>query len=114
MIVTCRVPTWGLLVGRRQDFHVELAVNMGPAGYSYVSDLGIRMTVFSATLDSKNVRILAQAPCTKPRPVFDIEHPEPQNRPDLPLPPYLSTAMVPWHLSESLRTSLQTPKWALL
>jgi hypothetical protein len=66
MIVTCKVPTWGLLVGRRQDLRVELAVNTSPATHSYISDLGYRMAVFSTTLDSKNVRILTQAPCTKP------------------------------------------------
>lgn len=66
MIVTCKVPTWGLLVGRRQDNSVELTVDTSPATSSYVPDLGFRLTVFGATLDSKNVRILTQAPCTKP------------------------------------------------
>ena len=73
MIVTCRVPTWGFLVGRREDFRVRLSFNYLQAGQSYISNLGSRLHIFSADLDSKNVRILAQAPCTKPRPVSRIE-----------------------------------------
>ncbi|KAI4736111.1 hypothetical protein E4T50_13378 [Aureobasidium sp. EXF-12298] len=73
MIVTCKVPTWGLLLGRRQDLRVELTVNTSPANHTYISDLGVRMTVFGTTLDSENVRVLAQAPSTKPGAVFLAE-----------------------------------------
>jgi hypothetical protein len=73
MIVTCKVPTWGLLLGRRQDVLIQLAVNVSSSALDYISDLGFRQKVFGATLDSKYVRILEQAPCTKPRMVPCIE-----------------------------------------
>jgi hypothetical protein len=73
MIVTCKVPTWGLLVGRRQDLRIELVINTSSGALNYYSDLGSRQTVFSANLDSKNIMILTQAPCTEPRMVSRIE-----------------------------------------
>lgn len=71
MIITCRVPTWGLLVGRRQNLLVELVVTTSPSTWSYTMKLGVRNVVFGTSLDSKNVRILTQAPSTKPRAVPD-------------------------------------------
>lgn len=71
MIITCRVPTWGLLLGRRQDLRVELVVTTSPSTLDYTMKLGARNVVFGASLDSKNVRILTQAPSTKPRTVSD-------------------------------------------
>jgi hypothetical protein len=73
MIVASRIPTWGLPLGRRQDLRVELNLNTSPAACSYVPLLGIRMTVFGTTLDGKGVRILTQAPSTKPGSVFYTE-----------------------------------------
>jgi hypothetical protein len=73
MIVTCKVPTWGLLLGRRQDVRIKLAVNVSPGALDYISDLGFRQTVFGTTLDSKYVRILEQAPCTKSKILPRIE-----------------------------------------
>ncbi|KAI4850540.1 hypothetical protein E4T44_02685 [Aureobasidium sp. EXF-8845] len=73
MIVTSRIPTWGLLLGRRQDLRVELNLNTSPATCSYIAHLGIRMTVFGTTLDSKSVRILTQASSTKPGSVLHTE-----------------------------------------
>jgi hypothetical protein len=73
MIATSRIPTWGLLLGRRHDLRIELNLNTSPATCSYVAHLGIRMTVFGTTLDTKNVRILTQAPSTKPGSVFHTE-----------------------------------------
>ncbi|KAG9660887.1 hypothetical protein KCU95_g5194, partial [Aureobasidium melanogenum] len=70
MIITCRVPTWGLLLGRRQDLRVELVITTSPATSSYTMKLGVRNVVFGTSLDSKNVRILTQAPSTKPRAVL--------------------------------------------
>jgi len=74
MIVTCRIPTRELLLGRRQDLHVELNINTSLVDSGYIPLLGVRMTIFGATLDSKNVRILTQAPCTKPE---SVSHTEP-------------------------------------
>lgn len=74
MIVTCRIPTRGLLLGHRQDLHVELNINTSLVDSGYIPLLGVRMTIFGATLDSKNVRILTQAPCTKPE---SVSHTEP-------------------------------------
>lgn len=74
MIVTCRIPTWELLLGRRQDLHVELNINNSPVDRGYIPLLGDRMAIFGATLDSKNVRILTQAPCTEPE---SVSHTEP-------------------------------------
>ncbi|KAG9751191.1 hypothetical protein KCU73_g6395, partial [Aureobasidium melanogenum] len=71
MIITCRVPTWGLLLGRRQDLCIELVITTSPTTSSYTMELGARNIVFGASLDSKNVRILAQAPSTKPRALLD-------------------------------------------
>ncbi|KAH0366923.1 hypothetical protein KCU65_g4946, partial [Aureobasidium melanogenum] len=70
-IITCRVPTWGLLLGRRQDLLIELVITTSPATSSYTMKLGARNIVFGASLDSKNVRILTQPPSTKPRAVLD-------------------------------------------
>ncbi|KAG9694695.1 hypothetical protein KCU95_g5549, partial [Aureobasidium melanogenum] len=71
MIITCRVPTWGLLLGPRQDLRVELVITTSPTTSNYTMKLGPRNIVFGASLDSKNVRILTQAPSTKPRAVLD-------------------------------------------
>lgn len=62
LIATCAVPTWPLLLGNRQDLHVSLVVRTSPATVQYTKKLGIRMRVFEANLDSKNVHILIHAP----------------------------------------------------
>ncbi|KAK6006796.1 hypothetical protein QM012_005804 [Aureobasidium pullulans] len=69
LIITCRVPTWGLLIGRREDFRIELVVTTSPATVSYTMKLGVRNVVYGTSLDSKNIRLLTQPPSTKPRAV---------------------------------------------
>ncbi|KAI5195913.1 hypothetical protein E4T38_08776 [Aureobasidium subglaciale] len=72
LIVTCAVPTWPLLLDRRQDLNVSLVVNTSPATAQYTQKLGFTMRVFTANLDSKRVRILVQPPSTESGAVFDI------------------------------------------
>ncbi|KAI5239143.1 hypothetical protein E4T43_06925 [Aureobasidium subglaciale] len=72
LIVTCAVPTWPLLLDRRQDLNISLVVNTSPATAQYTQKLGFTMRVFTANLDSKRVRILVQPPSTEPGAVVGI------------------------------------------
>ncbi|KAI5269360.1 hypothetical protein E4T47_07180 [Aureobasidium subglaciale] len=72
LIVTCAVPTWPLLLDRRQDLNISLVVNTSPATAQYTQKLGFTMRVFTANLDSKRVRILVQPPSKEPGAVVGI------------------------------------------
>ncbi|KAG9528552.1 hypothetical protein KCU93_g4320, partial [Aureobasidium melanogenum] len=71
LIVTCKMPTWGLLVGPRQDVHIELDINTSRPVLGRIAEPGTRARHYTATLESENVRILATPPSTKPDAVFD-------------------------------------------
>ncbi|KAH9894494.1 hypothetical protein F4778DRAFT_277511 [Xylariomycetidae sp. FL2044] len=62
LIVTCAIPTFSLLIGRRDGVRVALAVNTSPDTISYTTKLGIRMRVYDTGLDSENLYVLSQAP----------------------------------------------------
>ncbi|KAG9942763.1 hypothetical protein KCU85_g9084, partial [Aureobasidium melanogenum] len=62
LIVTCKMPTWGLLVGPRQDVHIELDINTSRPFLGRITEPGTRARHYTATLESENVRILATPP----------------------------------------------------
>lgn len=71
LIVTCQMPIWALLVGPRQDVHIELDINTSRPFLGRIAEPGTRARYYTATLESENVRILATPPSTKPDAVFD-------------------------------------------
>ncbi|CAD0107439.1 unnamed protein product [Aureobasidium uvarum] len=80
LIVTCKMPTYALTLDSRENVHIELDVNTSRPFLQRAGEPGVRFGYYSATLDSKNVRVLTQAPSTKPSPVLDINYaftPEP-------------------------------------
>ncbi|KAJ5559394.1 hypothetical protein N7513_001793 [Penicillium frequentans] len=62
LIVTCAVPTWGLLLGPKAHIRVALTISSTPSTCHYLPKLGIHMSVFECGLDDLNLRILTEPP----------------------------------------------------
>ena len=64
LIVTCRVPAFGLLVGPRDGIRVSLCIKTSPeTAMKYTPKLGLRLRVFEAKLgDTNRVYICRSAP----------------------------------------------------
>ena len=63
LIVTCVMPTFPFLVGRRSATRVALCVDTSPSTAQYTLKLGFTMCVFDAGLDdTQNLKLLRQAP----------------------------------------------------
>ena len=63
LIVTCQVPSFGLLMGPKDSIRVGLTIKTAPEAMKFTQKLGLQLRVFEAKLgDSNNVHICRNAP----------------------------------------------------